>query len=159
MRQTMLTEIDHLEFDEPIETLHLVDSGRHSALVVHTVHSRQFAHAIPSPYVAGLAMPISAQEVNVSKDNATRRGLVAWRGKQRHFIVLSQQSGRTDVVAEYRRDHRLELAAGRDDLFAQVSSNGRRVTLFQKGLPVQFGSREWQEVPDDLAYPQEGEEQ
>ena len=156
MRQTMLTEIDHLEFDEPIETLHLTNSSTYSTLVVRTVHGRQFAHSIPSPYVAGLATPPLPSRVHVAEENAARRGLVAWRGKDRQFILLSQGSGRTDVVAEYSARSSYDLAAGRDDLFAQVSSDGRRVTLFQKGVPVQFGTHEWEDAPDALVYPQGG---
>jgi hypothetical protein len=94
-----------------------------------------------------------ASEVHVAEDDATRRGLVAWRGKHRQFTLLSQRSGRTDVLAEYSARSSYDLAAGRDDLFAQVSSDGRRVTLFQKSVPVQFGTHEWEDAPDDLAYP------
>jgi len=143
MRQTMLTEIDHLEFDDPIEALHLAD-----ALVVRTVHGRQFARSIPSPYSAGLATPTFAYGVAMAEDDATRRGLVAWRGTHRQFTLLSRRSGQTDVIADYSARSSYDLAMGRDDLFAQVSSDGRRVTLFQKGLPLQFGTHDWEDAPD-----------
>lgn len=155
VRQTMLSEIDQLEFDEPIETLHLADSGTYSALVVHTARGREFAHSVPSPYVVGLATPTSASDVHVVQEDAARRGLVAWRAKYRQFTLLSQRSGRTDVLAEYSPRSSYDLAAGRDDMFAQVGSDGGCVTLFQKGTPMQFGTHEWEDAPDDPAYPQD----
>jgi hypothetical protein len=93
-------------------------------------------------------------EVQVAQENETRRGLVAWRGKDRQFTLLSQRPGRTDVLAEYSARSSYDLAARRDDFFAQVSSDARRVTLFMKGVPVQFGTHEWEDASDDLAYPQ-----
>jgi hypothetical protein len=156
MRQTMLTEIDQLEFDEPIQTLHLAELGTLSALVVRTVGGLQFARCIPSPYSAGLAGPIVDSGVQVAQEDETRRGLVTWRGKDRQFTLLSQRPGRTDVLAEYWARSSYDLAAQRDDFFAQVSSNGRRVTLFLRGVPVQFGTHEWEDASDSLAYPQKG---
>jgi len=60
------------------------------------------------------------------------------------------------LLAEYSARSSYDLAAGRDDLFAGVSSDGRRVILFQKGLPLQFGTHDWEDAPDDQAYPKGG---
>ena len=147
MQQTLLTEIDHIDFDEPIESLHFADSGSINTLLVRTVRGRQFARSLPSPYTAGLVSPTSADDLQVPNDHTTRRGLIAWRGKQRQFTLLSHRPGRTDVLAEYSARSSFDLAAGRDGLFAQVSSDGHRVRLFQKGAPVQFGSHEWEDAP------------
>jgi hypothetical protein len=152
MQQTSLIEIDHIEFDELIETLHLADSGSINTLVVRTVHGREFAFSLPSPYTAGLATPTSADDFQVPEDHMTRHGMIAWRGKQRQFTLLSHRPGRTDVLAEYSARSSLDLAAGRDDLFAQVSSDGRRVRLFQKGTPVRCGSHEWEDAPGETEH-------
>jgi hypothetical protein len=159
MRQTMLTEIDHLEFDEPIETLHLADASTQSVLVVHTVRGQQFARSIPGLYSPGLATPTLPSEIHIVEPDATRRGLAVWRGNQRQFTLLSQGSGRTEVVAEYAARSSVDLAAGREDLFAQVSSDGHCVTLFQKSVPVQFGTHEWEESPSKQTYAKKGEAQ
>ncbi len=46
-----------------------------------------------------------------------------------------------------------------DDLFAQVSSDGRRVTLFQKGLPLQFGAHNWEDASDYVDFRRKGKAQ
>jgi hypothetical protein len=84
---------------------------------------------------------------------------VAWRGAHRQFTLLSRRSGRTDVIAEYSARSSYDLAMGRDDLFAQVSSDGRRVTLFQKGLPLEFGTHDWEDAPDYGDFPRKGRAQ
>jgi hypothetical protein len=159
MRQTMLTEIDQLEFDEPIETLHLANASTQSVLVVDTVLGQQFARSIPALYSPGLATPTLPSETHIVESDATRRGLAVWRGNQRQFTLLSQRSGRTEVVAEYAARSSVDLAAGREDLFAQVSSDGHCVTLYQKGVPVQFGTHEWEEAPVKHTYAKKGEAQ
>jgi hypothetical protein len=60
-------------------------------------------------------------------------------------MLLSQRRGRTDVLAEYTARSAYDLGAAREDLFAQVSVDGRRLTLYQKGGAVQLGSHEWVE--------------
>ena len=45
-----------------------------------------------------------------------------------------------------------DLAAGRSDLFVQASGDGSRVVLFQKGVPVQFGTSEWDDPPYTRPY-------
>jgi hypothetical protein len=62
-------------------------------------------------------------------------------------------------VAEYASRSSVGLAAGRKDLFAQVSSDGHCVTLYQKGVPVQFGTHEWEEAPSRQTYAKKGEAQ
>ena len=46
-----------------------------------------------------------------------------------------------------------------DDLFAHVSSDGRRVTLFQKCLPLQFGTHDGEDAPDYMDFPRTGRAQ
>ena len=150
LRQTLLTEIDRLSFDEPIVALHLAPSNVPSTLVVRTGSGQQFARSLPSPYSAGFALPTRDIADDRAEETSVRHGLVAWRGMQRQFILLSQGEGRTDILAEYAARSSHDLAVGRDDLFAQVSRDGNRVTLFQKGLPVQFGTHEWEEPPSEM---------
>jgi hypothetical protein len=157
VRQTLLTEIDHLEFDEPIEALRLEDSGTSSMLVVRTARGRQTLRTIPSPYSVGLATPVEFADAdqanaNQAEANGTQRGLVVWRGRHREFLLLSRRPGRTDVLAEYAARSSYDLAAGRDDLLAQVSSDGRRVQLFQKGAAVQLGTHDWVDAADGTGY-------
>jgi hypothetical protein len=40
-----------------------------------------------------------------------------------------------------------DLAAERSDLFVQASGDGSRVVLYQKSVPVQFGTSEWEDLP------------
>ena len=46
-----------------------------------------------------------------------------------------------------------------DDLFAQVRSDGRRVTLFQKGLALQFGTHDWEDAPEYVDFARKGRAQ
>ena len=150
MRQTLLTEIDHMEFDEPIEALQFADAGRQSVLLVRTARGQQLAHSIPAPYSPGLARPMLPAGIQIVEQQENRSGMVSWRGKHRRFTHLSQRFGRMDVVAEYSARSSYDLAAGRDDLFAQASTDGLRVTLFQKSAPVQFGTQEWQHATKNV---------
>jgi hypothetical protein len=146
MRQTRLTAVDHLDFDEAIEALHLAGWGTHATLVVRLVSGRELACSIPSPYVPGLATPTSVSEIDLAKTDVAFHGQAAWRGKERQFTLLSMRPGRTDVVAEYSARSSHDLAAGTDDLHVQASTCGHRITLFQKGVPVQFGTHGWEDT-------------
>ncbi len=144
IRQTMLTEIDHLDFDHPVETLDLVQTAANrSILSVRTRGGSKFALAIPAPYSRGLAASLSSSGLNVPILNNVPSARVSWRGKQRHFAVVSHASGRTEILAEYHAPSTYGLATGRDDLFAQVTANGNRVTLYQRSLPLVFGPKQW----------------
>jgi hypothetical protein len=90
--------------------------------------------------------------LQIPDDHPTRRGVLAWRGKQRIFMLLSHHSGGSDVLAEYSVRSSFDLAAEREDLFAQVSRDGRCVRLFQKGTPVQCGSHQWEDLPGETAH-------
>jgi hypothetical protein len=153
VRQTVLTEIEHLDFTDPIDTLSLADAGTQSTLVVHTVRGERINHTIPSPYNAGLATLASDAAITVAQQTPTTQGQLAWRGGERLFMILSQRPGRTEVLAEYSARSSYDLGASREDLFAQVSGDGRRLTLFQKGAPLQLGSYEWVDnAPDAKSY-------
>jgi hypothetical protein len=60
IRQTVLTVIDHLEFDEPVDFVPLVDHSSGSLLTVHTANGRQFTRGLSSPYVSGQATYVPA---------------------------------------------------------------------------------------------------
>jgi hypothetical protein len=147
IRQTVLTEIDHLDFDEPIEAVHLTDHGSGSLLTVQTASGKQFVRRLSSPYVAGQATypPVSA--AHIRERAAVCDGLVAWRGNHRQFLLLSKRPGRTEVLGEYSARSLYDLAAERSDLFVQASGDGSRVVLYQKSVPVQFGTSEWEDLP------------
>ena len=147
VRQTVLTEIDHLEFDEPVDSLHLVDHSSGSLLTVHTASGKQFARGLSSSYVAGQVTYAPVSGAHVTESAAVGEGVATWRGNHRQFLLLSKRPGRTDVLGEYSARSSYDLAGERSDLFAQVSDNGRRVVLFQKGVPVQFGTSEWEDPP------------
>lgn len=152
VRQTLLTPVQHLDFEDPIDTLSLADAAGYSTLVVQTVQGQRFAHTLPSPYNAGLAVTASEPSLDVTEERPERHGQLVWRGRHRQFLMLSQRLGRTDVLAEYSARSAYDLGASREDLFAQVSADGRRLTLYQKGAALQLGSHEWVE---DTAKPVE----
>jgi hypothetical protein len=147
IRQTTLTEIDHLAFDEPIEALDLAEEGTGSLLTVHTVSGKRFAHALAFPYITGQAKHLLLATAHVKQGASTRVGLVAWRGNRRQFLHLSTTLERTDVIGEYSARSSYDLAGERIDLFTQVSDDGRQVVLYQKGIPMQFGTSEWEGAP------------
>jgi hypothetical protein len=147
MRQTALTEIDSLDFDHQIESLQLVqigENGQHkqSALSVRTRNGSEFALTIPGPYSSGMATPRASVDLNAQILNNVRSAQAFWRGKKRQFAVISQFSGRTEILAEYHAPSTYDLAAGRDDLLAQVSVGGRRVTLYQRSVGMILGPME-----------------
>jgi hypothetical protein len=147
MRQTALREIDHLDFDHPIESLQLVqtaENGQHkqSALSVRTRSGSEFALAIPAPYSSGMATPLAPGVLTVPILNNLRSAQSLWRGKQRHFTVLSQSAGRMEIHAEYNAPSTYDLATGRDDLLARVSSDGRCVTLYQRSAAMVIGPKQ-----------------
>ena len=157
IRQTVLTEIDHLDFDEPIEALHLADHGSGSSLTVHMASGQQFGYGLSSPYVAGQATYAPVSATRGSESAAFGDGLVTWRGNHRQFLLLSRRPGRTDVLGEYSARSAYDLARERSDLFAQVSGNGHRIVLFQKSVPTEFGTSEWQDLPDTQPYTEKQE--
>jgi hypothetical protein len=154
IRQSELTEVDHLEFDHPVESLQLVQTGvkgqyKQSALTVRTRGGAEFALAIPAPYGQGLAAPLSSSGLGVPSLDSVRSAQVFWRGKERQFVVLSHASGRTEILTEYNVPSTYDLATGRDDLLARVSEDGHRVTLYQRSVPILLGAKQW--VHDDEA--------
>jgi hypothetical protein len=137
MRQTVLTEVDHFEFDHSVESLQLIQiSANHGALSVRTHGGSEFALAIRAPYSSGLAVPLGSSGFNVPILNNVRSEQVSWRGKQRQFAVVSRSSRGTDILAEYSAPSTYDLATGRDDLFAQVSATGHGITLYQRSRPL-----------------------
>ena len=155
MRQTILTEMDHLNFDQPVETLQLVQNiengnSNQSALSVRTRGGSEFALAIPAPYRSGLTTPYAPGNLNLPILNNTRSAQVSWRGKQRQFAIISQESGRTEILAEYSVPSTYDLASGRNDLLAHLNSNGHRVTIYQRSLSVLCGPQQWAPVPVQL---------
>ena len=149
VRQTTLTEIEHLDFDESIDSLSLVNAGEQSTLAVQTVGGQRFAHRIPSPYNAGLATRTLDAPSVLTEARPLREGRLAWRGGERQFTILSQLPGRTEILAEYSGRSSYDQGVAREDLFAQVSNDGRRLTLFQKGAPIELGSYAWVDVAMD----------
>lgn len=145
MQQTLLTEVDRLQFDERIESFGFVDSGSGPALLVRTVAGNQFVRSLPPAFAAASATLVSADHPLARRAAGSQRGLVVWRGKQRQFVHLSDEPGRSGMLAEYSARSAFDVAVGRHGLLAQLSSDGHRVRLFQPGLPVQFGSHEWED--------------
>lgn len=144
IRQTVLTAIDHIDFDEPVESLNLTDNESGSLLMVRTSSGKQLAYRLAAVHVGGqaVAVPVTGEDAG---EAAAVDGLVAWRGNLRRFLLLSRRPGRTEVLGEYSARSSYDLAGERSDLFAQVSEDGRRVVLFRKSVPLQFGTMEWDE--------------
>ena len=153
MRQTMLTEIDHLLFGEPVETLHFLDSDPDNSLAVHLAGGRQLTVNIPSPYSPGMAMPTILSENYISSNETCHKSIAVWRGKHRQFLQLSEQGGQTNVVAEYSARSSYDLAAIREDMVVQVSHDGCSITLYQKAVPVQFDTHQWEDADKNPEYP------
>lgn len=147
IRQTVLTQIDHLDFDVPVDAVHLGEHSSGSLLTVHTADGSQFTRGLSFPYTAGQATYVPGCVTHTSQSAACGDGLVAWRGNHRQFLLLSRRPGRTEVVGEYSARSMHDLAAERSDLFVQASGDGRRVVLFQKGVAVQFGTSEGEDSP------------
>jgi|GEM_PF-5425391 len=151
MQQIILTQIDRLEFDKPIETIHLAGPKENSVLMI-TAGDHQFARRLDLPYSAGMAIPTSLSGDYISTNENDLKRIVAWRGQHRQFTVLSNLSGRTEVLAEYQTRSSYDLAVSREDLLAQVSSDGHHITIYQKGVPLIFGTHDWRNVPDNRTY-------
>jgi hypothetical protein len=145
VRQTTLVEVEDISFDEAIVALSLDENGRSSVLTVETASGERIAHALPSPYNAGLATR-SAELAEVSSRGAHAPSeRLAWRGGRRQFTLLSRRRERPEVLAEYSARSTLDLGAARQDLFAQVSDDGLRVTLYHRSVPILLGTHEWRE--------------
>ena len=113
MQQITLTEIDRIAFDHPIETIHLALTKENSVLMI-TTGDRQFARRLDLPYRAGMAIPTSLSEDYISTNENDLKRIVAWRGQHRQFTVLSNLSGRTEVLAEYQTRSSYDLAVSRE---------------------------------------------
>ncbi len=150
MQQTMLTEIDHIEFDNRIENVSFDESGVNNVLKVATVGGQEFSHQISSSFSIGVTVPSSSLENFFAKKELMPNAIVIWRGNQRKFMMLSHNTEKTEVIAEYAARSTIDLATECDTMFAQVSSNGRRVRLFQKGLPIQFGTLDREKEQEDI---------
>ena len=68
------------------------------------------------PYRAGMAIPTSLSEDYISTNENDLERIVAWRGQHRQFTVLSNLSGRTEVLAEYQTRSSYDLAVSREGL-------------------------------------------
>jgi hypothetical protein len=145
MRQTVLTEVDHIDFHHPVKTVQLVKTAgnglrQQSALLVRMRNGSESALALPNPYSSGSTTPVAPLGLREPTQNGDRTAQVFWRGKERHFAVMSHTSERTDILAEYTVPSTYEVDTGRDELFAQISTDGHRVTLYQRRMPVVFGT-------------------
>ena len=61
------------------------------------------------------------------------------------FCSCHEVRGGRKCLESIQLDLRMILLVGGENFFAQVSVEGRRGVLFQKALPVQFGTSEWEE--------------
>ena len=152
MRQTILTEIDHLLFEEPVKTLHFPDPDTDNSLVIHLAGERQLTVNIPSPYSPGMAMQTRLSKNYINSNETCHKSIAVWRGKHRQFLQLSEQGGRTNIVAEYLARSSYDLTAIREDMVVQVGNDGCSIILYQKATPVQFGTHEWKDADENSAY-------
>jgi len=142
-RQTTLTAIDEIAFAHPVESIRLARSGTSSlasALIVRSIGGRETIHSLPIPYRPGSSPIVPSFGLSAITPATKTTSVAFWRGAQRQFSVFSIASGQTDLLAEYSARSSNDFAVSRDDLFAQVSSDRLRVTLFQKSLPLQSGT-------------------
>jgi hypothetical protein len=142
VRQTVLTPIEHLDFDRPVEEISLMDAGERGRLVIRTQDGESHLHSFDSPQPPGLAVPARGR----LESNDPRRGQygqLAWRGAERRFTLLSDVSGRPEVIAEYAGRFAFDLAASRDGLLAQASADGTQVTVYRRGKPRESNPLEW----------------
>jgi hypothetical protein len=142
VRQTVLTPIEHLDFDRPVEEISFMEAGERGRLVIRTQDGESHLHSFDSPQPPGLASPANGR-LESNDPRRGQHGQLAWRGEKRRFTLLSDVSGRSEVIAEYAGRCAFDLATSRDGLLAQASADGTQVTVFRRGTPRVSNPLEW----------------
>lgn len=144
MQQTVLTELNQLAFAEPVVALQFVRKGGEEALLARTHDGRSSEQAIG----AGRRTRQTGRELTppaFGEEETGPRTHLEWRGGERRFTQVVRAAEEPAVLAEYSARSAYDRAAGTRELFAQASSDGRRVTLFRRGTPLLLSGLQWEE--------------
>jgi hypothetical protein len=134
MRQSLLFELDHFEFDDPVHAIGFGGTPQRLLLQASTEGGRSDDRLITEPRLIELAArgtgPGAAYQSRIEPN-----GAVTSRGNQRTFTLTDDSAGRSDVLADYVSRSALDASAFKGALFAQASEDGRRVILYRLGQP------------------------
>jgi hypothetical protein len=151
MNQTMLTEIDHVEFDKPVESLTVEPSGINYLLKAN-MGGQLYTRNLPDSQNFGSTRSASTGENTMPVEDFAQKGLAMWQGGKRKFMVLSKQAEKINLVSQYSARSALDLSVDCDNIFVQVSDDGFSASLFQKGIPQQSGDLSWENSTKDKNY-------
>jgi hypothetical protein len=147
VRQTVLTPIATLDLDAPVTEIGFAGADTRGRLLVRTADGESQVHCFDAPEPAARAWG----RLDSVDPPRGQQGQVTWRGGQRRFTMLSDISGRLEVVADYGGRSAFDLATSRDGLLAQASPDGTQVMVYRRGMPRESNPLEW--MPEDESEP------
>jgi hypothetical protein len=135
-RQTLLTELDQLDFSEPLETVEFTVSAGRPLLLARTQADALRVHALPLSYAPGLALPVTSSHTSQLDEPAAPR-----------FRLLSYAPTQSAEPGGYSARSALPLGASSGDLLVHVSLGGRRLTVYRAGPAQEYSGQQWNESP------------